>query len=127
MEKEGVVNAMMVAPLVGLTGLVNDSPVGRQVELLNQLGNASTADYGVGEHLKGILVPQLLNEIARQSDQPNLDLEKFLTGTATKRYPKTPIQHIETAIPGLRENVPATKNPLTSPSASKTGVHPFRP
>jgi hypothetical protein len=114
MQKEGIGNAMMVAPLVGFVGLVNDSPVGRQVELLTQLGNAGTADYGLGEHLKGILVPQLLNEIARQSDQPNLDLKKFLTGTAMKRYPKTPIQHIKTAIPGLRQTVPNTKKNVMS-------------
>jgi hypothetical protein len=106
MEKDGPVDALAVAPFVGLVQLAGDSPLGYQVQLLSSLSNPQGAGYELGEHLKGILVPQLLNEVARQSDQPNLTAGKFLFGTPTPRNPKTIPQHIETAIPGLRENVP---------------------
>lgn len=105
-EKEGAINAMMVVPFTTLAQLSKESPIGRSAELIESLASSREDDYAVGEYVKGIAIPQLLNEIAQQSDQPNLTLAKFLAGTATARKAKTPLQHIETAIPGLRETLP---------------------
>jgi hypothetical protein len=86
----------------GLFGLLNDSPLGRTTELVSTLGDPRSFDYAMGEHLKGLLVPQLMNEAAQYFD-------KDASGNVIKRDPKTIPQHIETGIPGLRETVPAKK------------------
>lgn len=87
----GTVAAMM--------GLLNDSPLGRQVELVSQLSDPRSMDWALGEHIKGLLIPQLMNEIAQFGD-------KNAAGKVVQRDPKTILQHIETGIPGLREKIP---------------------
>ncbi len=92
-------HGLTVGVLAGMMGLLNESPLGRQVEVISSLSDPRSAKYATGEHVKGILIPQLSNEIARYTD-------KDWNGETIKRDPKTMLQHIETGIPGLRQTVP---------------------
>lgn len=90
---------LAVGTITGLLGLVNESPLGRTVESVSQLSDPRSADYALGEHIKGLAVPQLANEAAQFSD-------KDKNGNLIKRSPKNIRQHVETGIPGLRQTVP---------------------
>lgn len=88
--------------VAGLMGLLNESPLGRQVEVISQLSDPRSADYALGEHIKGLAVPQLVQEAANFTD-------KDTQGNLIKRDPRTIIQHVETGIPVLRKTVPEKK------------------
>jgi hypothetical protein len=90
-------HSIPVATVVSLMGLLNQSPLGNTVELVSQLSDPRGAEYAMGEHVKGLVVPQLVQEAANFSDTQN--------GKLTKRNPQSITQHIETGIPGLRQTV----------------------
>lgn len=85
--------------LAGANGLLNESPIGRQVEFISSIGDPRSAGHAWGNHAKGILIPQLMNEVSQWTDRD-------AQGNVIKRDPKTTIQFIETGVPGLRQQVP---------------------
>jgi hypothetical protein len=85
--------------VAGAMGLLNDSPLGRQVELVSQISDPRTADWSLGEHVKGLLIPQLMEEAAQYSDRD-------AQGNVIRRDPHGIPQHLETGVPGLRQQVP---------------------
>lgn len=94
-EKRGITSGTVAATM----GLINESPLGRQVELLNQLSDPRSSDYAFGEHIKGLTVPQISNEAAQV-------LDRDAYGNVVKRNPRTVLEHIKTGIPLLRQQVP---------------------
>lgn len=98
-----------VGALAGTMGLLNESPVGRTTELISTLSDPHSSGQALNDHLKGIVVPQLLNEAAQFIDKPAQNMQDYLTMEPRKRYPKGLGQTLETGIPLLRENVPLKK------------------
>lgn len=96
-KKSDQTHSIPVATVAGLMGLLNQSPLGNTVELASQISDPRSAEYAMGEHVKGLLIPQLLQETANALDQQN--------GKLVKRNPQTITQHVETGIPGLRQTV----------------------
>ena len=98
-KKTDQTHSVPVAAAAGLMGLLNQSPLGNTTELASTLSDPRSAEWAMGEHIKGIVDPQLLQEIAQWTDQD-------AQGKLTKRVPNTITEHVETGIPGLRQNVP---------------------
>ena len=85
-----------------MMGLINQSPLGATTELASGLADVRSVDYFLGEHAKGLLVPQLVQEAANFTD-------KDAQGKTIKRNPQTIPQHIESGIPGLRQTLPVKR------------------
>ena len=98
-KKTDQTHSLPVAAAAGLMGLLNQSPLGNVVEGASQLSDPRSAEWAMGEHVKGLVDPQLSQEIAQWMD-------KNAQGKVIKRDPKTITQHVETGIPVLRKNVP---------------------
>ncbi len=80
-------------------GLIEEVPfVRQQVETAKML-DSREGPYARGEFAKSLVVPAGVEFAARQ-------LDKNAKGEVIQRKPGTTLQHIETAIPGLRTNVP---------------------
>lgn len=92
-------HSIPAATVAGLMGMFNESPLGRTFELAGDLQDPHSLEYALGEHIKGLLVPQLVQESAQFFD-------KDKNGNPIKRKPVDIKQHIETGIPGLRQKVP---------------------
>jgi hypothetical protein len=103
--------------VAGLFGLLNDSPVGNTFELVSNLSDPRKTDSTMDEHIRGLLIPQIMNEVAQQTDKDE-------NGNVIKRAPVGLKQHLETSIPGLRKNVP-TKTP-DKPVSSIPQFQPFK-
>jgi hypothetical protein len=88
-----------VGTVAGLMGIVNDSPLGQNATYLSQLGTPREIPYAVGEQLKGLVAPQMIQEIALYTDRD-------ANGNLINRKPRTITEHVESGIPGLRQNVP---------------------
>jgi hypothetical protein len=97
-KKTAATHGITASTIAGLFGLLNQSPLGSVVELASQLSDPRSADWALGEHVKGLLVPQLIQETANASD-------KDAKGNVIKRAPVTIPEHVETGIPGLRQTV----------------------
>ena len=91
----------------GALGLTEQIPFIREMFELSKLQNPQTQANFMGELAKSIAVPQLVQWIAERSD-------KNPAGEPNKRAPQTVLQHVETGIPGLRQQVP-----LSSPWITK--------
>lgn len=87
-----------VAVASSLMGLLNESPYGTTTDFTTKLADSRSAEYALGEHIKGLIVPTGVQELAKASD---LDAKN----NVIKRDPKTALQHIETGIPFLRQTV----------------------
>jgi hypothetical protein len=98
-KKTDQTHSLPVAAAAGLMGLLNQSPLGNVVEGASQLSDPRSAEWAMGEHVKGLVDPQLSQEIAQWTD-------KNAQGNVINRDPKTITQHVETGIPILRKNVP---------------------
>lgn len=97
-KRQPETHGVPAATVGGLMGLLNDSPLGRTFELAGDLQDPRSLDYALGEHIKGLVVPQLVQEAAQHFD-------KDANGKPIKRDAKTVGEHIKTGIPGLRETV----------------------
>jgi hypothetical protein len=86
-------------------GLAEELPFTQQAEQTLKLLDPQERPKFLGELLKST-VPGVAQWAAGQLDQRDLTPGKFITGTPIPRNPKTPAQYLETAIPGLRQNVP---------------------
>jgi hypothetical protein len=90
--------------VAGLMGLLNESPIGNTVEIVSTLSDPRSEDYAVGTHVKSLLIPELMQEIAQYQDTDT-------QGTPIKRDPHGVVQYIESGIPYLREGVPVKIKP----------------
>ena len=68
------------------------------VDLAKIYGNPSESEKAKGEFVKGLVVPALLDQASRWTDRDE-------QGNPIARDPKTVTEHIESGIPGLRQNV----------------------
>jgi len=108
-KKSDQTHSVPVAVAASMMGLLNQSPLGPTTELISQLSDPRSAEWAMGEHVKGLVVPQLVQETANLSDHD-------ASGNVIKRKPETIMQHVATGIPGLRQTVPTQS---TSPGRFK--------
>jgi hypothetical protein len=88
--------------IAGMFGLLNDSPVGNTFELVSNLSDPHKTSSALDEHIRSLLIPQLMNEAAKYTDKDS-------HGNVIKRAPVGLKEHLETSVPGLRQNVPIKK------------------
>jgi hypothetical protein len=88
--------------LAGALGLTEQVPFIREMLEIVKAWNPRERDSFFGELTKSIIVPQGAQQIAAY-------LDKTAGGAPVKRKPVTFMQHIESGIPGLREEVPKAK------------------
>ena len=87
--------------MAGLLGLVNEVPfVSGASNVTKLLSEGPQGDYARGELVKNTVVPIGVQDVAKWTDQHTAN------GEPVKRAPQTLLQHVESGIPGLRENVP---------------------
>jgi hypothetical protein len=103
-EKQGI-GAGITAGALGLTGEV---PFVREMGEVTKAFNPQERGAFFGEMGKSLLVPEAVQWAAQYQD-------KNTQGDVTKRQPDTIMQHIETGIPWLREEVPKKKEPAGKP------------
>jgi hypothetical protein len=103
-KRTGQTHSFPAAAAAGLMGLLNESPVGSVIELAGNLQNPRSADWVLGENAKGLVDPQLAQEIAKYMD-------KNAQGQPIQREPVTIPQHIMSGLPGLRQMVPERPHP----------------
>lgn len=94
--------------IAGALGLAEHVPmIGQGIRINKLFSSASDRKYYIGELAKSTLVPAALDYIAKATDPAD---EGTIAGKAlnpeNKRKPETILEHIESGIPGLRENVP---------------------
>ena len=83
-------------------GLLEETPILRETFDIAQLQDPNRRSSWAQDHLKNIVIPQLLQWEARRED-------KDAYGNPVKRYPKTFPETLKTGIPGLRKDVSDTK------------------
>jgi hypothetical protein len=85
-------------------GLIDETPFGREDVEAGQIigGDPAERSYRWGEFVKGLVVPQAVDYAARKTDTDS-------KGETIPRKAKTVGQHIESGIPGLREDLPKRK------------------
>lgn len=93
-QAEGADAGMWAATL----GLIEQVPFARETVEMAKLLDPSESGYALGELAKSMMIPAVVDWIARNTDTDE-------HGEKIKRKPKTVIEHIETGIPGLRQNV----------------------
>lgn len=94
-EQQGITSGM----LAGALGLTEQVPFVREMIEVAKIQNPYERGNFFGELGKSIIIPQGIQQIARYFD-------KDWKGETVKRKPMNMWQHIETGIPGLRQNVP---------------------
>ena len=104
-ETQGITSGVVAGGL----GLVEEVPfVKESVELSKALEPRQRKEFA-GEFLKGLIVPQIVSWAATRTDKKTSQTRDLLFGEPVKRDPETIWQHIETGVPGLRQNVPKKK------------------
>lgn len=79
-------------------GLLEELPFVRTPIELGKLFDPKERAYTGGELVKGLVVPQAVSQAAQEMDRD-------AKGNPISRKPSTVLEHVETGIPGLRENV----------------------
>lgn len=101
-KKDAETQGLSHGAMAGAFGLAEATPFVREMQETAKAFNAQERDKWLGELAKSLAVPQGLQSLA-------IWLDKNDKGEPVKRDPKTPIQAVETGIPGLRKNVPIKK------------------
>lgn len=94
-ETQGELSGAIAAGL----GLVEEVPFAREAVEAGKIFDPHERAYAGGELLKSMFVPAVVSWMANITD-------KDAEGNTVQRKPKTALEHIETGIPGLRQNVP---------------------
>lgn len=100
MEK-GKDNPAVNGVMAGALGLIKELPLTEQPMEVAKLFDPKERDYYLGELAKNTADPGLLQYIAKLEQGYNPLTEQ----TAHKPAPKTILEHVETGLPGLTENV----------------------
>ena len=95
-EEQGLLSGAFAAGL----GLVEEVPFARESVEMGKLFDPRQTSYVGGELVKSLFVPAVVQWAAKHMDTD-------AHGNPIKRKPQTLGQHLETGIPGLRENVPS--------------------
>lgn len=88
---------MAEGAIAGGLGLTEQIPFARESVEFAKLFDPHERPYASGELLKSLLVPGLAQWIAEQTDRQD--------GEKVKRKPSTVMEHVETGIPGFRQDV----------------------
>lgn len=91
-----------VGAAASLLGLIQDVPMAREMVDLGKLYDANKRGGFFGELLKSLAIPQAMQWLAGRMDTETGEP----TGPAVKRAPIGPLQHIQSGIPGLRNDLP---------------------
>lgn len=97
-EKE--TKGMLWGAYAAAAGAAEQQPFVRDAEDVSKLVSGDPR-YVLGEQAKSLLVPMAVQNVAEWGDKKN--------GEPVVRKPKTPLQHVELGIPGLRQTVPVGK------------------
>lgn len=103
-EEQGILGGAWAAGL----GLLEEVPFAKESVEMAKLFDPHERGYMMGELLKSMLVPAVVQWLATNTDRDS-------SGEKIKRKPKTILQHVESGIPGLRQNVPAKSGGTVSP------------
>jgi hypothetical protein len=99
-KSTGETGTLMDGVLAGAAGLIEETPYTQGAKnIAEMLSPDARGAYARGELIKTATVPRLIEDIAKWTDP------------AERRYPHNPIEHVETAVPGLRERVSSTPPP----------------
>jgi hypothetical protein len=99
MRKNGDEQGITAGLMAGALGLVEEAPFMREMIGVSKSFDPHTRTEFLGEMAKGILIPQLLQQLASFMD-------KDPEGNPVVRHPTTFVEHLKTGIPGLRSSVP---------------------
>lgn len=99
METQGITSGIVA----GILGLMDEVPFVREMLNLQEVHDPRQQGTYFGQLIRSIVIPQAVQFAAQQ-------LDKNVEGDTIKRKPRTITEHIKTGIPGLREEVPASKN-----------------
>ena len=97
---------MIPGLIAAATGLVEETPFLRETTTIGQYLDPRQQSGAVDRKLTSIAVPGLVQWLAQQTDKEH-PFNPF--ESAVKRAPVGLGQTLETAIPGIRETVPAKK------------------
>lgn len=98
-ETKGTAEGLYAAAL----GLTEEVPFAREMLEVTKAFNPREKGAFFGELGKSLFIPQFVQWAASDTDRD-------VHGNVIKRKPETVMQHIETGIPGLRQDVPKSKN-----------------
>lgn len=98
-EEKGTAEGLYAAAM----GLTEEVPFVREMMEVTKAFNPKEKGAFLGELGKSLAIPQLVQWAAS-------DMDRDIHGNIIKRKPTTVMQHIETGIPGLRRDVPKSKN-----------------
>ncbi len=89
--------------LAGVFGLAAETPQGKAAQEATQSFSAKERGWFLGQSLKSLTVPQLVQWLAG-----TLDVDPQ-TGEPVKRRPEGVLEHVKTGLPWLRPQVPARR------------------
>lgn len=101
-KKDAEDQGLTAAALATALGVAEEVPFAREAVQVGKLFDPHERQYAAGELLKSIFVPAIVDWTAR-----HMDTDEF--GEPVKRKPKTALEHVESGIPGLREELPTAK------------------
>jgi hypothetical protein len=110
-EKESDAEAGSMAIFRAFTGEIENVPfVREQIDFSKLFGNDASAIQALGDNIRGLTIPQLIQWEARREDKDVTGLKSVVSGDVTKRKPsqglKGILENVETGMPVLRKNVP---------------------
>lgn len=107
-QKKGVPAGLLAATM----GLVSEIPFVRETSTIGRYIDPNQQGNQIGEKIRSTAVPGVVQWGARQLDKPT---PFSPTQDTTKRKPSGVKETIESGIPGLRQNVPASDVPTRIP------------
>lgn len=112
--------------IAGALGLAEHVPmIGQGVRINKLFDSAEDRKYYIGELAKSTAVPALLDYIAKATDPADEgSIAGKILNPENKRKPESIVEHIESGIPGLRENVPE-KHSYTKEQLDKSSFKYF--
>jgi broad specificity phosphatase PhoE len=101
-EENGIGEGIWAASI----GLVQNAPLaGQPVRLAKIFASPGERNYYFGELAKSTIDPALLNYVAEETDPTSGTMPGRLIDPQNKRKARTIGEHVESGIPGLRENL----------------------
>lgn len=101
--------------IAGALGLAEHVPmIGQGVRINKLFDSAEDRKYYIGELAKSTAVPALVDYIAKATDPADEgSVAGKILNPENKRKPESIVEHIESGVPGLRENVPEKPHSFT--------------
>jgi hypothetical protein len=87
-------------------GLLDGLPMEEQIGMITKWADGN-GDYEQGEILKSLLIPQIVEWYAKATDpEDDENMARKILEPKNRRAPEDWVDHLKSAIPGLREEVP---------------------